>query len=138
MLQVKTKIGPSDIQGIGLFADQFIPMGTVVWKFMPGFDLLYTKEQIELLSEAVRDQFYNYSFFDPNHEAYMLCADDGRFFNHSEQPNCDDSGANITIALTDINPGEELTVDYKVFYGDIQDHPEILTNNKPAYGQFNN
>ncbi|KKQ84137.1 MAG: hypothetical protein UT08_C0023G0002 [Candidatus Woesebacteria bacterium GW2011_GWB1_38_8] len=30
MILVKTKIGPSKINGIGLFANQFIPKGTLV------------------------------------------------------------------------------------------------------------
>ncbi len=55
----------------------------------------------------------------------MLCGDDGRFFNHSDQPNCDDGKPDITIALRHVNKGEELTVNYKAFYGDIENHPEI-------------
>ena len=43
MLYVKTKIGQSKIHGMGLFADQFIKKGTIIWKFTPGFDLKFTK-----------------------------------------------------------------------------------------------
>ena len=39
MLLVKTKIGPSEIDGIGLFADQFIPRGTLVWELVPALDI---------------------------------------------------------------------------------------------------
>mgnify|MGYP000470418846 CR=1 FL=1 len=39
MLMVKTRIAPSRIAGIGVFADQDIPAGTVTWRFMPGYDL---------------------------------------------------------------------------------------------------
>ena len=49
MLLVKTKIGPSKIAGIGLFADEFIAKGTPVWKFEPGFDLEIPRER-ELIS----------------------------------------------------------------------------------------
>jgi SET domain-containing protein len=35
--------------------------------------------------------------------------------NHSEEPNCDDIGSYITLAARDIQPGEELTCDYRVF-----------------------
>ena len=38
---VKTKIGPSGIAGISLFADQIIPKGTVVWRYQECFDLLF-------------------------------------------------------------------------------------------------
>jgi uncharacterized protein len=44
MLVVRTKTKASEIAGIGLFADQFIPKGTVVWKYQPDFDLLLSEE----------------------------------------------------------------------------------------------
>lgn len=125
MLVIKTKIAPSLIAGIGLFAEEFIPKGAPVWKYMQGFDLLLSKEQIEQLSPPAQEQFYNYAFVDKKYGKYMLCGDDGRFFNHSTIPNCDDSGEDITLAVRDIEVGEELTVDYRAFYGDIADHPEI-------------
>lgn len=34
MLLVKTRLGISSIHGIGLFADELIPKGTVTWRFM--------------------------------------------------------------------------------------------------------
>ncbi len=57
MLLVKTKIGQSKIHGIGIFAEQFIPKGTVIWKFMSGFDLKVSKEQLEKLSYPARSNF---------------------------------------------------------------------------------
>ncbi len=47
MLLVKTKLGLSKIHGIGLFADENIKKGTIIWKFTPDFDLKFTKAQIE-------------------------------------------------------------------------------------------
>jgi uncharacterized protein len=126
MLLVKTKIGTSPINGIGLFADQFIEKGTLVWKYMPGFDLLISKEEIERLSEPAREQTNNYAYFDTGHSKYMLCSDDARFFNHSNTPNCDESQNDITVAMRDINKGEELVVNYRVFYGNLEEHPETL------------
>lgn len=122
---VKTKIGPSSINGIGLFADQFIPKGTVVWKFMPNFDLLMSEQEINKLSKPARDQFYHYAYLDKKHGRYMLCFDDARFFNHTKNPNCDEKIDDITIAARIIQVGEELTVNYKDFYGDIDKHKEI-------------
>jgi hypothetical protein len=126
MLLVKTKIGPSPIAGIGLFANEYIKKGTLVWQYHPDIDLLFSKEQIDTLSPVSKEQFYKYAFLDKKYNKYMLCGDDGRFFNHSDEPNCDDSKDDITIALRDILPGEELTVDYWSFYGDIDDHKELI------------
>lgn len=125
MLLVKTKIGPSTIEGIGLFAAEPIAKGTKVWEFHPKLDTLWVKAEIDVLSPASREQFNRYSFFDTTHETYMFCGDDGRFFNHSDDPNCDDSMNNATFAVRDIAIGEELTVNYKDFYGNMDEHAEI-------------
>jgi SET domain-containing protein len=120
MLLVKTKIGPSTIAGTGLFANQFISKGTAVWKFQKDFDLELSKVQFESLSEAARGQVLNYCYFSPKTEHYIVCSDDARFLNHSDNPNID-SGPDddhIDVALCDIKPGEELTQNYKVFDGD--------------------
>jgi len=102
MLTVKTKIGSSNISGIGLFADQFIPKGTIVWKFQEGFDLLLSKEEIIKLSEPAQKQFYNYAYLDKKYNKYLLCSDDARFFNHSDDFNCDKIIDNITTSIIDI------------------------------------
>ena len=128
MLCIKSKIANSNISGIGLFADENIKKGTVVWKFEPSLDLLYTKKEVFNFTPEARKQFFNYAFLDTFHNKYMLCGDDARFFNHSDEPNCNDSMRDITITNRDIKRGEELTVDYKSFYGDIQSHPEILVH----------
>ncbi len=130
MLTIKTKLAQSKIAGIGLFANEFIPKGSLVWKFVPGFDLLLAKEDVSRLSPAAQEQVHRYAFLEKKYKKYILCGDDARFFNHSKEPNCDDSTPDITTALRDINPGEELTVDYEVFYDDIADHPEIQSLSK--------
>ncbi|MBI2055521.1 MAG: SET domain-containing protein [Candidatus Sungbacteria bacterium] len=114
MLLVKTKIGPSKIHGIGLFADQFIPQGMPVWEFTEGFDMEYTAEDLERLSEPARAQFLHYCYIDPDTRRYVLCADDARFSNHSETPTTiNPDPADPDIASRDIQPGEELTYDYR-------------------------
>ena len=125
MLLVKTKIGPSSIHSIGLFADQFIPKGTIVWKFEPTIDLLITEEELNKLPEIARERFIHYAYFDTEKNKYCLCGDDARFFNHSENPSCDEATSDITTAINDIQTGEELTGNYRTFYGDINEHPEI-------------
>ncbi len=126
MLTVKTKIALSKISGIGLFADEPIPKGTLVWKFERAIDLLLSKEEISRLSAFSQKQFYNYAYLDKKYNKYLLCGDDGRFFNHSLNPNCDERISDQTTTIRDIASGEELTVNYEDFYGDIQNHSEIL------------
>lgn len=133
MLLVKTKVGDSGIHGLGLFADQFIPKDTLIWKLNTKFDLLLTKEEIENLSEPARKIVYHYAYFDENYDKYVLCSDDARFFNHSDSPNCMDKivdGDDLTIALRDIEAGEELTSDYSTFTSDLSNHSEIEISQK--------
>ena len=121
MMLVRTKLGLSSIHGIGLFADQDIPKGTPVWEFTPGFDQEIPREQFEKIPEAARNDFLKYSYTSKkNGGYYILCCDDGRFFNHSEEPNVTSmpSGTgseDIDVAARDIKKGEELTCDYRSF-----------------------
>lgn len=121
MLLVKTKIGPSQIDGIGLFADQFILKGTITWQEMAPFDLKVSPEDIAKLSLLSKEIFLKYSYFSLYSQKYVLCFDDDRFINHSKQPNiaageilCAGEEA-VMIAARDIYPGEELTCDYRSF-----------------------
>ena len=87
MLVIRTRLGPSKIHGIGLFADEFIPKGTVTWQFKDGFDVRLQQRAIDSLSEPAREQVLKYSYFDKQLGLYELCSDDARFFNHADEPN---------------------------------------------------
>ena len=47
MLTVKASVKPSKIEGIGLFADEKIPRGTITWKFDSHFDILFDPEEVK-------------------------------------------------------------------------------------------
>lgn len=119
MLLVETELKPSPIHGIGVFTREFIPAGTVVWTFTPGFDLEIEPSEVERLSPPAREQFLKYSYLDVHTGRYVLCFDDSRFFNHCDRPNVMDGAtpetAQASVALRDIFPGEELTCDYRTF-----------------------
>jgi len=120
MLLVKTKLEPSPVHGIGCFADQFIPKGTLVRKFMPGFDLEIPKSEVDKLPDAPRERFLNYAYFFEENNSYFLDFDDERFVNHSDEPNVGPKPSGWEelgemYALRDIQIGEEITEDYKEF-----------------------
>lgn len=62
MLLVKTKLGISFIHGIGLFAAQFIPKGTVTWEYSPYFDTSYEEADVERMSPSAKEQFLKYAY----------------------------------------------------------------------------
>ena len=130
MLLVKTKLGQSEISGIGLFADQFIPKDTIIWKFTEGVDIKITDQRLqELEREYPLGDLKKYLYRSKSSNLHILCGDDGRFINHSFQPNTldtseDDEG--FTIAARDIQPGEEITSDYNGFDKDFALYKEMM------------
>ena len=122
MLLVETYLAPSPLHGIGLFAAERIAQGTVVWKFLPGFDQELSEQDVARLSPACRERILNYAYYNACKMRYILCADDARFINHSEAPNTRSIGfrhptttEGRTIAARDILPNEEITEDYRSF-----------------------
>ncbi len=115
MLLVKTFLAPSRIHGIGLFAAQRIPAGTVIWKMSPIIDIELTDAELERLADPARVQIEKYTYMDLVRGKRVLCGDDARFFNHDDDPNCHDfpdEQGGTTVAARDIGEGEELTCDY--------------------------
>lgn len=111
MLLVKAWIGMSKIHGFGLIAHEFIPKGTVTWKLIPGFDVILSDEELATLKPPVQNQVRYYGFFHPGLKRHILCADDDRFTNHSDDANQKFCGDHA-VAIRDISPGEELTDNY--------------------------
>ncbi len=112
MLTVKTHIGNSQIHGTGIFASEFIPRGTLIWKLQKGFDIILTKDQFFELPILTQDFITHFSYYDKELNCHVLCGDHARFFNKSETPNCGGEKHDETIALRDIEQGEELTEIY--------------------------
>jgi SET domain-containing protein len=120
MLLIKTKIGKSDVEGIGLFADQFIPKGTVTWKFDPRFDIYFEPSDVEKMSELQKDLIMHFAYLSKKSGKYVYSIDNTRFTNHSTSPNiAEDENLFVgdaeicTVATRDIQIGEEVTIDYR-------------------------
>ncbi len=125
MLLIETYLDRSSIHRIGLFSSNFIPRGTVVWKLIENDPsvLIYeqdhwTKVTQKLEGESLK-QITNYTY--KSGEKYFLLLDDSRFMNHSSNANIgylvSDKNLDANeceVALRDIQPGEELTCDYKI------------------------
>jgi uncharacterized protein len=118
MLLVRTFLAPSRIHGIGLFAAERIKRGSLIWKMNPVIDIELVEEEIDALAEAARVQVRKYTYLDGVRGRFVLCGDDARFFNHADEPNCQDypdANGGTTVAARDIEEGEELTSDYARF-----------------------
>jgi uncharacterized protein len=121
MLLVPTYLDQSPLHGLGVFASEVIPSGTAVWRFTPGFDLELDPAVLARQPDHFRERLLHYGYIDPRLGRYILCCDDARFLNHSDDPNMtpdftlDRHG--VDIAIREIAAGEELTVDYGLLEG---------------------
>ena len=114
MLLIKNKLAPSSIHGLGLFAEEYIPSGSVIWKTIDGFDGKVSIESVESLPLVCRKYFEIYGWIENG--KYNFCIDNQKYINHSDNPNCivSDDGS-VGIAGRDIEAGEEITEDYRSF-----------------------
>jgi hypothetical protein len=116
MLMVSTYLAPSPIEGIGVFAGEFIEAGRLVWCLNPKFDVFVHESEIETYPPHMRDFVARYGY--PHLEipgVMIIDSDNGRFMNHSLTPNTDFRIFDKGYALVDIARGEELTCNYHEF-----------------------
>jgi uncharacterized protein len=101
------------VVGYGVVATQFIPKGTITWVLDP-LDYQLTPQKAATLSKfpELHEAIHKFAYEDSNGKI-ILCWDNGRYVNHSCEPNCLSAGfEQIEIAVRDIDAGEQLTVDY--------------------------
>ena len=112
----RTFLAPSEIQGLGVFAGEFIPCGSQMWVLNPTFDILVQASELAMLPAHMHDFVTRYSY--PHLDmpgVRVLDCDDGKFMNHSERPNTDFCVFDRGYALTDIAAGDEITCNYYEF-----------------------
>ena len=115
MFLVKTKLAPSKIHGIGTFAEQFIPKGTLMWEFHEGIDCQITQERFDALPPIIQNEFLVHGWVNENGK-HQMNMDNEKFINHSDNPNTSSPGyGKFVVALKDIEIGEEITQDYREF-----------------------
>ena len=101
MITDKVEKRKSKIHGFGLFARQDIKKGEII-----SIETNFIKKPItEPLDKEWKTYSYRYNDF------YILPLDNGRFINHSSNPNVIEA----MIAARDIKAGEELTEDYSSY-----------------------
>jgi uncharacterized protein len=117
MMLIETRVRPSAIHGMGLFAVNFVPRGTPVWKFQENFDREFSAEEFSTLPIEAQKHLRWFAFL--ANEKWILSGDHSCFMNHDSNPNTgaveNSKSPVITIALRDLAAGEELTCDYFAF-----------------------
>lgn len=116
MMLIKTRVQASGIHGMGLFAVEFVPKGTPIWRFEPGFDHDFSPEQFAALPLLAREHTRWFCFVSQKDGHVILSGDHACFINHSLTPNTGAAPGErdpvFTVALRDIGAGEEITCNY--------------------------
>lgn len=116
MMLVRTYLANSSIEGVGIFASEPIKAGELIWRLEPKFDVFFRESEIENLPAHMQDFVARYGY--PHLTipgVVVLELDNGRFMNHSEQPNTDFTRFDAGYAIRDIAAGEEITCNYYEF-----------------------
>ena len=113
MLYVKTYLDKSSIQGIGVFADEFIPKDTLVWA-MHDLDMMIEKQYFNALPEIAQEFIKIHGDWDIQLQKITMSFDNDKFMNHSFTPNIRFVNQR-TFADRDIQKGEEMTINYYEF-----------------------
>lgn len=114
MFLIPTYLAASPIHGTGVFTPAPIAAGSKIWELSPPVDWEIPPEDLKRFPEPYRERLKMYCYLNEQ-GVYVLCGDNAKFMNHSDTPNCDDTGGIRTIALVDIPAHTELTCDYRTF-----------------------
>jgi SET domain-containing protein len=126
MLLVKTYLDKSVIDGLGVFAGEYIRKGTKVWRFVEGFDRIWSPREFAKLPKQARDYIGRYGYRVDGE--ILLTCDHDHHMNHSPDSNTYWRNGHI-VARRDIAKGEELTNDYRLL--DAAFCAAFLANKKP-------
>lgn len=96
--------------GLGVFSNQFVPKGTVIWA--------WNDEAVKVLTEEEAKEYWTHVYQCSETKRYIMCTDMSRFENHSENPNTESQYLGddvVTVTTRDIQKGEEITGNYKLY-----------------------
>ena len=115
MMMVETVLTQSLIHGLGVFLAEPVERGQLIWRFDTRIDRAYALDEIESLPAHVQRYLRIYSTWHAQSGLYVLCGDNGRYFNHSDTPSTVSNAIAFgeDHAARDLAVGEELTSDYR-------------------------
>lgn len=119
MIHPDTYIGATD-KGISLFAKRRFSRGEILW-IKDDLDVAIPLPVYQNMAPSLRRKLNIYSYLDYQNRV-IIPWDEGKYVNHSCAPNS--TGLlefdNISIALRDIEAGEEIVEDYYCYFGHFE------------------
>ena len=99
-------------------------------RWTEGRDYSFTREEWNALPAGLRAVVADFTWVGSDDRIYGSC-DDGRFTNHSHTPNLIQT-SHGSVALRDIEVGEELLEDYEAFDADFRSYSSQLNEDDGA------
>lgn len=118
MIHIKYKLDRSKHHGIGLFTDEDLKAGQLVYTASPLLDVNITQAQFDSLSDNEREEFRWWGFFDETSQKWHVDFDVSKFINHQANGTLkqDESYKETYLVTTrDLKRGEEPTQNYLEF-----------------------
>lgn len=118
MLHVAYRLDRSEKHGIGLFADENLKKGDVVYTASPLLDVNISQQQFDSLDEKEKKEIKWWGFFDKQSQMWHVDFDVSKFINHSFEPTVTQDSAHseaYLVTTRDVSKGEELTQNYLEF-----------------------
>lgn len=118
MIHIRYKLDTSAIHGIGIFADQDIQEGQVIYTASPVLDVNITQDQFDSLTEEEKREITYWGFWIESEKVWHVDFDNSKFINHSFTPSTKQDFSHpeaYLVAMRDISSGEELTQNYLDF-----------------------
>ena len=116
MMMVETELRASSIHGIGTFLLHDVGKGDLIWRFDSRIDRVFADSELAAMPDNLRAFLSVYSTYHEQSGLWVLCGDNGRHFNHSDEPNTISLGVAFgdDVAAADMPTGTELTTDYNL------------------------
>ena len=87
MLLISTYVAQSPIEGLGVFAGEYVPRGSLIWSLNPKFDIFVHAAELDSLPPHMRGFIARYSYPHLEMPGYrVLDADNGRWLVYSTSP----------------------------------------------------
>ena len=114
MIIKKIILKQSDIEGLGVFADENIKKCDQICDYdsevAKKCEIIFSEKEVLSYPKNIRDFIIKYSYEEPlGSDTIIVSLDHEKFINHSKNPNISYKG----VATRNIAKGEELTYDYK-------------------------
>lgn len=118
MIHIKYRLDRSVTHGIGIFADQDIQKGQLIYTVSPVLDVNITQAQFDSLKEEEKKEIRYWGYWFEPQGVWHVDFDNIKFINHSFTPNTTQDFSlpeHPLIATRDIRKGEEFTQNYLDF-----------------------